>query len=64
MVTTQLTQKELLLLTRKHGISIDYRMPKKHILLFVEEALKGNNEKWLPLAKQVLAHDLIIKGLI
>jgi hypothetical protein len=55
---TKLTQKELLLMTRKYGLSIHYKMPKKDIMLFVEEALDGNNDKWLPMAKEVQAHIL------
>jgi hypothetical protein len=55
---TKLTQKELLLLTRKYGLSIHCKMPKKHIMLFVEEAIDGNNDKWLPMAKEVQAHIL------
>lgn len=55
---TKLTQRELLLMTRKYGLSIHYKMTKKDIMLFIEEALDGNNDKWLPMAKEVQAHIL------
>jgi hypothetical protein len=53
---TKLTQKQLVQMTRKYGISIHPKMPKKHIMLFIDEALDGNNAEWLPLAKEVQCH--------
>lgn len=57
---TSLTQKELILIANgPNGLNryVDYRMPKKHIMLFIEHALRGEQPAWLAMANEVVAHD-------
>lgn len=54
---TILTQKQLLEISRKTGMSFDYRMSKKDMLIWVNCGLFGLNERALPFAQAVLEAD-------
>lgn len=52
---TSLTQKEILEISRKTGMSFFYKMPKAHMMQFVDAAVSGQNEKALDFATAVMS---------
>ena len=51
---TRLTQKQILDISRKTGMSFDFRMSKNGMMQYVEAALNGDNKKALDFAKAVV----------
>ena len=54
---TSLTQKQLLEISRKTGMSFDYRMSKKGMMEWVVAGMSGIVRKAEPFAKAVLEAD-------
>lgn len=52
---TTLTQKEILEISRKTGMSFFFKMPKAHMLQFAEAALTGENDKAIDFAMAIIA---------
>lgn len=52
---TSLTQKEILEISRKTGMSFFYKMPKAHMIQFADAALQGQNEKALDFAMAIIS---------
>lgn len=51
---TSLTQKEILEISRRTGMSFFYKMPKAHMLQFAEAGLSGENEKAIEFAQAII----------
>lgn len=56
---TTLTQKELVKLVYQTlgTLTINPKMPKKQIMLFVDAAIKGENVKWQPVAASIIEYE-------
>lgn len=58
---TTLTQKQLLEISRKTGMSFDFRMTKKGMMEFVLSGLNGDNKKAAVFASAVVEADKQLK---